>query len=371
MKTLLIFNTEDLIKKINTKEEFFEIKENKNLLEIEKKYKNHKGNNFSTNLPKQIKISPEAVGLIVGEGFISKRHFVFANCNKKAVDIILDFLRQFNLQLKFYLEISVKNKPKEFVRECINFWERHLKFKINKIRLRKEFYNSGNPGTIHISLYNALLAKILNQIIKISKKKIEKNKVLAIGYLKGIIAAEGNINVKKSTGCVYMVRISASKPEEREHYKRCLEKAGIRIFCEDMPTVSPDEGIKRGWKTTKGRAGAVIISKWENFVKILESGLLELYKEKQEKFNKYFLNNKFTNQFLDFKYFIGKEFTMKEAQNHFKFAGRHLDRILSLYKKGYISRRRLNKHKLIYRLTDNYLALYSKLKLILNSPISQ
>lgn len=371
MKTILIFNTESLIKKINTIEEFYEINENKNLLEIEKKYKNHKGNNFSTKLPKEIKISPEAVGLIVGEGFIGNRRFVFANCNEKAIDIILEFLRQFNLQLNFYLEISVKNKNSKFIKECNNFWKHHLKFKINKIRLRKEFYNSGNNGTIHISLYNSLLAKILGQIIKISKKKIEKDKELARGYLKGVIAAEGNINIKKSTNCVYMVRISASKPEEREHYKRCLEKAGISIFCGDMPTVSPDEGIKRGWKTTKGRAGAVIISKWENFVKILELDLLKLYEEKQEKFNKYFLNNKFTKQFIDFKKFIGKEFTMKEAQNHFKFAGRHLNRVLTFYKKGYISRRRLDKHRLIYKLTENYLALYNKLKPILNNPISQ
>ena len=259
-----------------------------------------------------------------------------------------------------YLEISIKNKGKNFEIECKKFWENYLKRELKRIRLRKEFNSITRYGTIHLILNNSLIAKLLMEIILLSKAKIENNKPLSINYLKGIIAAEGNINVKKSTNCVYMVRISASKQKERNHYKRCLKKVGLNIKCKDMPTVSKEEGIRKGWKTDKGRAGAVIISGWDNFMKIFVLDLLALHPEKQEKFLKYFINNKFTKQFMDFGYFIRKKFTMKEAQDYFNFKGRKLDRVLTLCKKGYISRKKINRVKYIYKLTDKYTELYKK-----------
>lgn len=210
-------------------------------------------------------------------------------------------------------------------------------------------------------LNGKIICNIINHLIKDAKKKIEKNKKLAIGYLKGILAAEGNINVKKSTNCLYMVRISASKKEEREHYKKCLKKVGINIFCKDMPTVSKEEAKERNWKTTKGRAGCVIISKWENFVKILMLNLLDINNEKRLKFIKYLMNNKFTKQFLDFKPLISKKFTMKEAQKYFKFEGRYLNRVLTLHKLGYIKKYEIKPNRFKYQLTKRYLELYKKI----------
>lgn len=313
-------------------------------------------------MPKQIIISPQVVGLIVGEGYIGERHFVFANSNEKAITEVIDFLKQFDLPIKMYLEISIKNKEKYFEDECRKFWESYLKTNLKRIRLRKEFDNTTKHGTIHLIINSSLVAKLFKKIVSSSKAKIEKNKQLSISYLKGIIAAEGNINVKLiTTKCIYMIRISASEPVEREHYKRCLKKIGINVSCKDMPTVSPEEGIKRGWKTTKGRAGAVIISRWENFIKVYELGLLDLHEEKKVKFFRYFFNNKFTKQFMDFGYFLNKEFTMKEAQNYFRFKGRHLNRVLTLCKQNYLSRRKINKVKFSYRLTDKYTKIYNKL----------
>ena len=361
MKTYLIFNTSKLIKKINSKTEFYELKEQGNNFNIIKKYKNKKGRPFSLKLPNQIIISPEVVGLIVGEGYIGSRTFIFANSNEEAISEVIDFLKQFNLPIKMYLEISIKNKEKDFEKECNRFWENYLKINIKRVRLRKEFNNITKYGTIHLNINNSLVAKILSIIIADSKLKIEKNKQLSINYLKGVIAAEGNINIKKSTNCIYMIRISATKQEERNHYKKCLEKVGLRIYCKDMPTVSKNEAKERGWKTDKGRAGAVIISRWENFIKIFELGLLDLHKDKKDKFLEYFLYNKFTKQFMDFKYFLSKEFTMKEAQIHFGFKGRSLNRVLTLYKQDYIYRKKINKVKFSYRLTEKYIGLYNKL----------
>ena len=363
MKTNLIFNTSELTNNLKSSTEFYEINEKGKNLFIVKKYINKRGRPFSLNIPREIILTSKALGLIVGEGFVGDRNFIFANSNENAIKEVLDFLKQFNLPIKMYLEISMKNKFKSFEKYCQKFWENNLGVNLNKIRLRKEFNNITRHGTIHLTLNNSLIARLLKQIINTSKRKVEKNKKLSIDYLKGIIAAEGNVNAKTTTtNCLYMVRISASKKEEREHYKRCLKRVGITIYCEDMETISAEEGIRRGWKTSKGRAGAVIISRWENFVKLFENGLLNLNTDKKTKFLQYFTNNKFTKQFLEFEYFLGKEFTMKDAQTYFKFKGRHLDRVLTLCKQGYISRRKINKRDYIYKLTNNYVKLYNQLK---------
>ena len=361
MRTPLIFNTEGLIKNLNSPMEFYEIKKSKNNLGITKKYKNKRGKPFSVTLPKEIRISPETVGLIVGDGFTGDRHFVFANSNEKAIIEVLDFLGQFRLPIKMYLEISIKNESKNFKNQCKKFWENCFKTKINRIRLRKEFNNITRYGTIHLILSNSLLAKILKQMISLSKTKIEKNKQFSIDYLKGIIAAEGNINVKRTTNCVYMIRISASKEKERRHYKKCLKKAGLNIYCKDMPTISKSEAKQKGWKTDKGRAGAVIISRWENFIKVFDLGLLDLSDDKKAKFLRYFLNNKFTKQFLAFQHFLNKEFTMKEAQIFFGFSGKYVNRVLTLHKQGYLSRKKIDKI-FTCRLTNKYTDLYNKFK---------
>jgi hypothetical protein len=361
MRTCLNYGTKHLIKQLNSQNKFYEIIPKENNLQINKKHTNKRGRPFSMNLSKDIIISPETIGLIVGEGFIGDRHFVFANSNEKAVKEVMHFLKQFNLPVKCYLELSIKGQPKKFINTSKKFWEKHLKIKLSKLRLRKEFYNLTKNGTIHLILNNSLVAKLLKKIIKDSKKEIEIKKDLSKRYLKGILAAEGNINVKRKTNCVYMVRISASKQEERNHYKKCLERVGISLSCKDMPTISKQEARIRGWKTTKGRAGCVIISRWENFVKILELGLLDLSSEKKEKFIKHFLNNKFTKQFLSFRHFIGKKFLMKDAQEYFNLTGRNLNRVMSLKKEGYLKRKRLDNKRFEYKLTKKYIKLYNKI----------
>ncbi|MDP3917907.1 MAG: hypothetical protein Q8Q30_01900 [Candidatus Woesebacteria bacterium] len=353
------FDTRSLLKDLKDPKYIYEIKENKQSLFIIRKPKSNKGRPSFLTTPKKIKISPEAVGLIVGEGYMGS-HFVFANSNEKAIDEILFFLKQFKMPLKFYLEISVKNQPDEFVKICKKFWQEHLHLALDRIRLRKEFNSEVQYGTLHINANSIILANLLKKVIEVSKNKAENNKAIATSYLIGILAAEGNINIKKKTNCVYMVRISASKKKERNHYKKCLKKVGIKIFCKDMPTISKKEGIKRGWKTKFGRAGAVIISKWDNFIKILDLNLLKLSKDKMDKFSIHILQNKFTKQFLDISPFIGKEFRIKTLQNHLNLSSRHVCRLLTLFKKGYVNRRK-KKNFYLYKLNNNYIRIYNKL----------
>jgi len=71
-----------------------------------------------------------------------------------------------------------------------------------------------------------------------------------------------------------------------------------------------------------------------------------------------------------------KPFTFKKLNNNLimrrevgnGFKGRQLDRVLTFFKKGYISRRKLNKVTYEYKLTNKYISLYSKIKSISSSP---
>jgi hypothetical protein len=356
MKTFLTYKTKELVDNSN---KYYSINESKDLVKILRDSKF--GRPTHVKLPKELGILPETLGLIVGEGYVGDRSFVFANSNENAVDLVLGFLKQFKVPIRIYLEVSTKNTPKAFVKKSKEFWENHLKIKLNRVRKREEFNNITKHGTIHLCMNGKIISEVIKNLVIKSKKKVEEDKEFSVGYLKGIFAAEGNVNAKKTTNCLYMVRISSKKQDERDHYKRCLKSAGLNIYCRDMPSVSKEEGKQKGWKSDKGRAGCVIISRWENFVKILMLDLLGINSEKREKFIRGFINNKFTKQFLDFENFINKKFIMKDAQLYFDFKGRHLNRLLTLHKLGYASRENIN-NKFEYKLTEKYMDLYKKIK---------
>ncbi len=356
------FDVKDIIERVVSLKNFYEIKNKGRKLHVKRSSGKRKWfRPFEMELPKKVNISPEVVGLFVGEGFADKGTIVFANSNGEVISRMLTFFNQFGTKLRFYLEISTGGISRDFIENAKKFWESKYQIELSKVRLRNEFFNTTKYGTLHICKSNPILYMILREIIDICKLRVEEDKNLSLKYLKGIFAAEGNVNVKKDTKCVYMVWISAKKKEERNHYKRCLNNLGIYISCKDMPTISKTEGIAKGWTTNKGRAGAVLISKWDNFVKILNMGLLDLHEDKKHKFHEFFNNNKFTKQFLSFEHFLNKDFTMKEAQCFFGFKGRNVDRLLTLYKKQYIDRTFVN-NKYVYRLNDNYRLVYNKIK---------
>ncbi|MDI6807017.1 MAG: hypothetical protein QMD14_04380 [Candidatus Aenigmarchaeota archaeon] len=72
--------------------------------------------------------------------------------------------------------------------------------------------------------------RIAQIIVKKIKTKVESNENFAREYIKGPLA-EGNANIKKTAGCLYMIRISAKEEAERKHFKRGLEKVLLTYGC--------------------------------------------------------------------------------------------------------------------------------------------
>ena len=168
MITQLNFNIKKIIQEIQSTKEKYKIISKDNLLQVNKIYLNKKGRSFYTNLPKEIRISPKVVGLIVGEGYLGGRSFVFANSNENAIDLVLNFLKQFKIPLRIYLEISTKNVSKNFIKKSQSFWESHLNIKLDRIREREEFNNITKNGTIHLCLNGKIICKLIEKIILLS-----------------------------------------------------------------------------------------------------------------------------------------------------------------------------------------------------------
>lgn len=366
MSQELIIDSKRILRKFCRNNKPFVYIRTKNGLIMKRIIKKYKGRNVKFLFPNKIKITPCVVGLIIGEGYIDDKQFVFANSNDKIIKYVLEFISQFNIYPSFVLEIATKNTDSIFIDKSKTSWEEIINKKISNIRLRKEFNNTTQKGTLHIKCYNSCFAKILNIIIKEIKNRVESNKELSKEYIKGILAAEGNINAKSTTtNCLYMVRISAKKEEERKHYKRCLGTIGIKIYCKDMPTINKNDERAKYWKTKKGRGGAVLINRWLNFYKILSLGLLDIHEDKKRKFIKYFLNNKTTRMILEFEGLPKKWFSMKEFKEIFQLSTKPRCRINKMVALKFLKKKKTNSKnissKYVYRLTDEYSKFIKKL----------
>jgi len=356
------FDTEKLLKEI-CKIYPYCYSRGENKLVMKRIVKKYKGKNTEFAFPLKIKIDPSVVGLIVGEGYIDERQFVFSNSNENVIRLILDFIFQFDIQPKVTLEVATKNITRDFIIKAKNSWEEIIRSEIEKIRKRKEFNNTTEMGTLHLRYHNSCFAKVLQVITNEVAKKAEVNRIIATEYIKGVIAAEGNVNVKKRTRCLYMIRISAKRKSLRTHYKKCLRIAGIEIYCKDMPTIYKNDPRALNWKT--GRGGAVLINRWINFYKILSINLLDIHEDKKRKFIKHFMSNKTTKWLLEFKGIDKKWFSMNDMRNIFKLKSRPRDRVIKMLDLNFIESKIVkpkDKHpRSLYCLTNNYFKFIDKL----------
>jgi len=365
-KNMLSFDTLSILKKIVASYTNYDILSKENALLLG--WHRGRGNrNIEFAFPKNIRIKASTVGLIVGEGHLGERKFIWANSSTQIITSVLEFLKQFNIEYKTVLELCTKanHEEKKLIEKSERFWAEKTGLVIGSIRLRPEFFNTTKHGTLHISCNNTFLAKVIKEIIISAKKVVEKTEILASDYIKGILAGEGNVNIRKKTKCLIMVRISAKEEVERKHYKHCLNKTGIRLYSKDMKTISKEEGKRRGWKTDKGRAGAVLINRWENFVKMLLLNMFELSKEKENRFMKGFLENKFTKIFLDFKKFEKMAFSKKDMQKVIQAKSPPSDRIKTGIKNGFLIKIREScasrKESALYKLTPKYFTVLNKI----------
>jgi hypothetical protein len=294
-----------------------------------------KGKECVLVVPAQMIVRGGVLGLLKGEMLFSKNclsSFVFANSNPIAINLVLDLLKNLGIKPEYIstcLEICCQGiRNIENLKEnAINFWRKNTGISSQKlrknIRLRFEFKPDAIYGNLQLRVNNKLLRAILQVITNLGIKIAKKNKAFAIDFVRGLIAAEGNVNINPKTSDIRMVRISAKLKSDREDYKKILKCIGIKIYSKDMESVSKKKAKELGWKSN-GRGGAVIVTRFSNFVTLLDIGAFSFCPEKKNKFLSGFVMMKSTKNLLRFKKLPAK-FTLGEMRKTFNLSRQPTD----------------------------------------------
>jgi hypothetical protein len=229
-------------------------------------------NNF-TLVPNRIKADDfffEGLGLQQGDGTqsLSNVHVTFTNGCYELIEHQLQWFYNLNINLnsiRIYPEIP-PDKKEEF---------NNIKKKLISIGIKEHQFRKGKSKLINtknvliqLVFHNKLFKVIYLNLLQELKCSILVNKHHIKPYLKGLLAAEGCVRLRKQDNVLNDVKISASKKTTRNFIKKCLMNINI------IP--SKDE-------LTKG-SEAIIIRRYENFLKLREFNALDLHPKKQEKF---------------------------------------------------------------------------------------
>jgi len=286
-------------------------------------------------LPNEFNVSGSVVGLLKGEMLFSKKClsiFVFANSNPIAINLVLELLKSLGVKienLSICLEISCKDvtNVNKLIENAIEFWSKNTNIFSHrlkdKIKLRYKFKPNAICGTLHLRINNKILRGILQITTNLGIQVAKTNKIFAIDFIRGIIAAEGNININSKTKCLRMVRISAKLKKDREEFKKILRCIGIKIYSKDMRTIGKKEARELNWKSS-GRGGAILINRFSNFIVLLEVDAFAIYPEKRNNFLSGFIEMKSTKNLLRFKK-LPETFTLEIMKKTFKLSRKPID----------------------------------------------
>jgi hypothetical protein len=169
----------------------------------------------------------EGFGLIEGDG--DKVKFVaFTNSEFAILNHFLDFMeRCFDVSREVF-------RVRLFLPVCAD--PEHAKNKvIGSLRIKESqlsgFDFRSNHRSMVVNLYKrtVLLDIVFRKLYEFSRKMARQNKVYAIPYLRGVIAAEGTVQRRNTTRSVFAVKISSIKPDNTNLYKNLLKLCNLEF----------------------------------------------------------------------------------------------------------------------------------------------
>ncbi len=330
------------------------IKEKKDKLTIHylNKYQNNKlkTKRFQPKraiIPKKIKLTKELVeciGLYQGDGQKSTNSksyqaVRFSNSEPPLIKKFIKFLNIFgikNKDLKVYIRIRTK-KTKEFSEEeIIDHWHKITKipkknfYKLTWVQVKgKKYYKKGNATIIYM---NSSFRVIFDSLFYYIKKLSLKDNEIAAHFLRGLIAADGNVYFK---GTSREVNIAAKNEIDRLFIKKLF--ALLKI-------VPNKDNLTKGKETVR-------ITGYPNFEIIQKHTLCDLHPNKKETFIK--LINSYKNICyrketcvpLILKLLKTKQRTVKELSNLLERKPNTIRRYLYQLEKQGKLKRNLNKRE--------------------------
>jgi hypothetical protein len=231
-------------------------------------------------LPKELKLDEEfeeVFGILQGEMLQKGKEIRISNSEPKIINLLLEFFDENKIIRKdaWDLTVSINSKnisedQKQQICENIRkYWSTQLSIPPDRIRniyWYDQFNSTLDPnyGEINLRFNNASLRKVIDFLLEFAKKKALENKNFAIGFLRGLFAAEGSVEISKD-GRLLEVRLAAKKLKDRKLYKKICEVAGLQASCE----------IKHHH---------VRVHNLTNFFKCLEYDIFKLHAKKKENF---------------------------------------------------------------------------------------
>lgn len=243
----------------------------------------------------------QLAGLYEGDGLTSTKSktsrgsFAFGNIELALNSFVIESLENlFNLN-RTHLKFQVQVREDAQKDQAINFWSERLS--LPKENFRKTMINKlqrSKHGLLSIIYENKAFKDYFMFTLNKIKKLAEKNKLVAIEYLKGIIASDGDVGLEKN-GSLSRVRISGATFLDLRHYQRVLKILRISSSI-----------------TEKNR---LQISNWKNLFKIADFNLVSLHPEKKRVFFSGFRKHRKLKLFQNLTCLKNKPITLKDYQN--------------------------------------------------------
>ena len=243
---------------------------------------------ISLILPSKIKLNEKFfinLGLSIGDGLNNpcKRNTHYNFCNKN-----FDLVRYNHLWLRdvfkiknieFYLYVPIKNINEiEDYKKKISF-----KFDINGNKIKVYNSNRHKYPALTLQVSNSLFQHFYLNLFKKLRKTILKETIFRRAFLRGLFAAEGH--VKHSTyGTIESISFAFDPKREIElieFVKKSLDKERIK-------------------NKINNKSGTLYFCGYENMIKFFLLGIIDLYKEKRNKFIRLIRNAKITINFKDY-----------------------------------------------------------------------
>ncbi len=237
-------------------------------------------------LPKYIKLDKNFIlglGLSIGDGLNNpskyNTHYNFSNTNLELTKIVYNWLKNYFKIKKNKIQIyAIKNRV--IFEEEINQICKKLKIKKEKIRIYN--YKRNKKLEVILQLSSPIFQCLYLNLLKNIQNIIIKNKNYRRAFLKALFAAEGHVkhSIYKTLESIIFSFNPKTEVKLAQFVKKCLKKEEINCKINNN--------------------GIIYFCSYEKMLKFYNLGLIELNKEKEDKFIKlynhsiiylYFKNN--------------------------------------------------------------------------------
>lgn len=199
-------------------------------------------------LPSEIEVTDELLELIgIFDGEMTERMnktggtaFRVTNSEPLIIKDVVSRCKMFGVSsTDWRVSITVNSKDNYFSNEKLeeikNFWLNVTNIplsNIGKITIQNKYLSKFSPrGIVQLRYSNMLFYYFIRSLIEKLHNIILGNKNFIASYLRGLMAAEGGIGLRKN-GDLRFVQIAGTKRENKEFYMKCLGELGVTSFKE-------------------------------------------------------------------------------------------------------------------------------------------